>query len=144
MVIANKLRASDDDTFTDVSLDVFRSDFTKPILSIKPKGSPLYSSLLFTSLHINITFFYRSSPYLLSIGSKFVVRLIPCISKTVFPLSKLMPDHNNVRLHVVDHSIKSTDNPLLFPTPHYNNAILEDIFLIDNFNLLKQNIDSMR
>lgn len=68
--------------------------------------------------------------------STYTVRLYPCITEGVFKMSKLGPDRNNVRdtsatdqgqyrsdEDIIDITV-GADNPA---TPHYNNALLQDM-----------------
>jgi U3 small nucleolar RNA-associated protein 22 len=103
--------------FHQTKLDLFRNDVTKPILSINPEGI-----------------------------KQFVIRLIPSISKnassSLFPLQKLLPAHNNVRPTLLEpiSSSSSSSSQNLKPTPHYNNALLEDLYFCDHTALLRETI----
>lgn len=102
-----------------VSLALFKGDVRKPIIRLKP-----------VSFKSNVT-----------------LRIIPVAPNTVFKLSQLRADKNNVRpeewMTVLNESKKSKskavlDASTLQGTPFYNNSIMEDVAISTQFKVLSQ------
>jgi len=66
--------------------------------------------------------------------TKFVIRIIPTVSPSVFSLSRLHPDKNGIRNPNIDVDC------LQFATPQYNNDILGDMFMKNHLALLHQHV----
>jgi len=102
-----------------LSLALFKGDVRKPIIQLKPT----------------------------SFKSKVTIRIIPVAPNTVFKLSQLRGDKNNVRpeewMTALNESKKTKskavlDASTLQGTPFYNHSILEDVAISTQFKVLSQ------
>jgi len=90
-----------------VSLEGFNGDRTKPVLLITPAIKGKNK-----------------------LCSKFTIRILPYVDASIFPAAKLLPNRNNVR--PLDESAEEAA-PC---TPQHNNAIVEDMRLVENLRFL--------
>ncbi|CAG8457739.1 9805_t:CDS:10 [Paraglomus occultum] len=81
-----------------------------------------------------------------------VIRIFPCIPPDLFPIKRLSPSRNNVRLHSTPTPLQSLTNgdsstttkselsnsPSLPATAQYNTLILRDAHIITNFTFLHE------
>ncbi|KAH6602709.1 hypothetical protein BASA61_000874 [Batrachochytrium salamandrivorans] len=100
-----------------IEFEAFQNDLRKPILILTSNKSA-------GDLHFS--------------KSGFCIRIFPAISATVFPLSKLAPTRNNVRVNSnMASGAAATSQP---STPHYNTLILQDTVLVAHLNFLHHHI----
>ncbi|CAG8474805.1 11484_t:CDS:10 [Ambispora gerdemannii] len=105
-----------------VEFDTCKGDRRRPILLIRPSGN-------------NLNEYFSKIPY--------IIRVFPGIPPDLFPIHRLAPSKNNVRPRIFQERQKfdkeaSDTTTTLIPTPHYNLAILQDIFFISHLLFLHQ------
>lgn len=111
-----------DKRFAEVKWTGFRDDVEKPILTIKPKT-------------------IAGDEYAKA-KTEFVIRIIPFIPPTAFKLDRLLPNKSNIHEASADADDETKAGQAEAATPHYNNAIVEDMLYQTHQKLIHEQLQN--
>lgn len=119
--------------------EYFQNDGLRPILVLHSTGNTGASSLQLIQLLL-CNLFTEENPIHFS-KKGYSIRLLPQMPSSVFPLSKLSPQKNNIR-PVKGAQDSSTSSQPLFPTPLYNSSIMQDVHMSKHTDALHESLQS--